>query len=100
MPLCDKCRTKLADKVSYKTARTIKEYRVTNYKGYGELIVPVGSRVANRTACGNDDTYRFWVDFHKVAEQVSGFKNSLLHHDLTYYGLNIPAEYCEPYPGA
>jgi len=86
------------DRVTRKTAKTIKEYRVENYSGYGELIVPVGSKVSNSTACGNDDNYRFWTDFNAVAEKKSGYKNSLLHHDLTYYGLNIPAEYCGPYP--
>lgn len=83
------------DGVKHKTAKTVKKYKI-NYKGY-ELTVPVGSTVSNKTACGNDDNYRFWIDFHKVAEEVSGFKSSLLRHDLTYYGLNIPAEYCEPY---
>ncbi len=85
------------DHVTRKTAKTIKEYRV-NYTGYGEIIVPVGSTVSNSTACGNDDNYRFWTDFHKIAEEISGYKDSLLAHDLSHYGLNIPAEYCEPYP--
>lgn len=96
---CSCCgSTYVKDDVTYKEAKTIKEYTVRNYKGYGLLVVPVGSTVYNKTACGNDDNYHFWKDFHKVAEEVSGFKNSLLHHDLTYSGLNIPAEYCEPYP--
>lgn len=79
-----------------KRAKTIKEYPTKCY-GY-TVTVPVGSTVSNSTACGPDDNYRFWQDFHKVAAEVSGFKDSLLRHDLTYYGLNIPAEYCEPYP--
>lgn len=82
-----------------KESRTIKDYPIKNYRGYGPMVVPAGSTVTNQTACGPNDNYRFWVDFHKVAEKVSGFKNSLLKHDLTYYGLNIPAEYCEPYKG-
>jgi len=83
------------DKV--KRVRTIKDYPVKNYKGYS-FVIPAGSTVTNRTACGPDDNYRFWVNFHKVAEEVTGFKESLLKHDLTYYGINIPAEYCEPWP--
>ncbi len=80
---------------TYKTARTIKEYQV---KCCGwDITVPVGSRVANKTACGNDDAYRFWQDFHKTAEILTGYKNSILAHDLDHYGINIPAEYCEPY---
>lgn len=81
--------------ISYKTAKTIKEYTVL-YNGW-EIVVPVGSKVDNKTACGNDDTYRFWVGWSKQIEKLTGFKNSILAHDLTYYGLNIPAEFCEEY---
>lgn len=82
-------------KVKY--AKTIKEYTVNRYRGYGPIVVPVGSKVTNQTARGPDDNYHFWSDFHAVAEKVSGFKDSLLRHDLTHYGLNIPSEYCEAY---
>lgn len=87
----------------YKTAKTIKDYPVKNYAVGGSKLgyaftVPAGSTVSNRTACGYDDSYRFWQDFHKVAEEVTGYKTNCLTHDLTYHGLNIPAEYCEPYP--
>lgn len=82
--------------VKPKSAKTVKDYPVKAF-GYS-FTVPAGSTVRNVTACGNDDSYRFWVDYQKVAEKASGFKNSLLHHDLMYRGLNIPAEYCEPYP--
>lgn len=89
-------------KISHKTVKTIKPYEVKNYRGQGKyghsFIVPAGSSVSNQTACGNDDDYRYWTDFHKVAEEVTGHKTNTLSHDLTYYGLNIPAEYCEPYP--
>ena len=96
---CPRCGQKTdRDPVSLKTAKTIKEFRAEKCMGYGLVIVPVGSRVSNNTACGNDDSYRFWLDYHKVAEEVSGFKDSMLHHDMKYRGLNIPAEYCEPYP--
>jgi len=46
---------------------------------------------------GYDDNYRFWTDFHKEAKRITGFKDSILKHDLTYYGINVPGEYCEPY---
>jgi hypothetical protein len=78
-----------------KTARTVKEYKVRAF-GYA-LAVPVGSIVSNQTAGGPDDSYRFWQDWRKPVEELTGFPNSILAHDLTYYGLNIPAEYCEPY---
>jgi len=80
----------------YKTAKTIKKY-TTNRYGY-DLVIPKGSTVTNSTACGDDDSYRFWTNFHAEVEQITGFKDSILKHDLTHYGLDIPAEYCEPYP--
>jgi hypothetical protein len=81
-----------------KTAKTTKEYKV-NYKGY-ELTIPLGSTVTNKTAIGHDDNYRFLSqsDCNRIAKEVTGYKTSILFHDLTYYGLNIPAEYCESYP--
>lgn len=82
-------------KTPHKTAKTIKPYSC-KVSGW-EIVVPIGSTVSNRTACGNDDAYRFWADFRKPIEELTGFKNSILHHDLTHYGLNIPAEYCESY---
>jgi len=75
------------------TFATTKEYKV-NFKGY-EIIIPKGSTATNQTACGIDDNYRFWSDFRKIAEKVTGFKHSILAHDLTHYGLNIPKEYFE-----
>lgn len=92
--LCGSEKTR--DYVSFKKAKTIKEY-VTKAFGYSRIVVPVGSIVSNHTACGNDDNYRFWNDWHKVAEEITGFKNSILADDLTYYGLTVPAEFCEPY---
>lgn len=88
---------KTTQKNPVKRAKTTTDYRVENLYGYGPVTVPAGSTVTNKTAVDNDDSYHFWVDFNKVAEEVSGYKDSLLHHDLRYYGLNIPKEYCEPY---
>jgi len=88
-----------------KTSVTIKEYIVENYRNCGKLVVPVGSKVSNHTACGNDDDYRFWTDFaerrvyNDGQSLFSGYKDTCIGHDLTHYGLNIPAEYCEPYEG-
>ena len=75
---------------------TKKDYKIHAY-GY-DFIIPSGSKVTDQTACGADKNYHFWVDYHNQAEQLTGFKNSLLLHDLTYYGLNIPKEYCNSYP--
>lgn len=78
-----------------KTARTIKPYQ-TMFKGW-DITVPAGSIVSNMTANGPDDNYRFWKDWQSTVVRLTGFRNSILAHYLTYYGLNIPEEYCEPY---
>lgn len=81
-----------------KSSRTIKEFRTKYGAGGGlkyDLIVPVGSRVSNKTAIGYDDNYRFLVGF--VTKELVGYDAPMLAHDLTYYGLNVPAEFCEPY---
>lgn len=89
-------------KVSRKQAQTVKEYRITAF-GY-DLVIPAGSIVSNDTACGPDDNYRFWVGYHaEVKKQhgqasILGATPPLLLHDLSYRGINVPAEYCEPYP--
>jgi hypothetical protein len=83
------------NKTPYKTAKVLRSYSV-KYKGY-EITVPAGATVSNKTACGNDDSYRFWQDWRAEAERLTGYKNSILAHDLTHYGLNVPAEFCEEY---
>lgn len=75
---------------THKTARTIKEYTTDKFMDRYTITVPVGSVVWNTTAMGPDDNYRFWSDYHGKVEPIH-------HHDLEYYGLDIPAEYCEPY---
>ena len=82
-------------KTTLKRSVTHTEYRVC-FKGY-DITVPIGSIVSNSTACGPDDTYRFWKDYHAIAEKLTGYKDSTLLWDLDRYGLNIPPEYCEPY---
>lgn len=82
-------------KTTPKTARVVREYRTT-YKGWA-LVVPVGAVVTNRTACGPDDAYRFWQDWGEQVRKLTGFPDSILAHDLRHYGLNVPADHCEPY---
>lgn len=78
-----------------KRSKTHTEYKVKAF-GY-DLTIPAGSIVTNQTACGPDDSYHFWVDWKEQAEHLTGYKNSTLAFDLTHYGINIPAEYCEAY---
>lgn len=78
-----------------KFATTIREYKT---KAFGwDVTVPAGSLICNKTSCGNNDNYRFWDGFEKEIQELTGFANSPLAHDLAHYGLNIPAEYCEPW---
>ena len=81
-----------------RTAKTLRPYAV-EYRGW-KFTIPAGSTVSNSTANGYDNNYRFWTRFEPFIEELTGYKNSMLAHDLTYYGINIPAEYCEPYLGA
>jgi len=77
------------------TSKTIKELKVT-YAGY-EIVVPVGSTVTSMTAMGDDLNYRFWTGYGKQVEEITGSKDSLLAWCLGRVGVDIPAEYCEPY---
>jgi len=82
-------------KMKVKTAKTIKPYNAV-FKDY-VFVVPKGSQVTNLTANGPDDSYHFWDDYKDYVRKLTGTEYSLLAHDLKHYGLNIPAEFCEPY---
>lgn len=87
-------------KTTAKTARTIKDYTTTFYGGsrYGtEITVPAGSTVSNVSAMGADDNYRVWENYTATIKAQLPEMFAALRHDLHYHGLNIPAEYCEPY---
>ena len=86
---------KTANRTTPKTSLTLKPY-FTTFKGY-EITVPAGWPVSNVTACGPDDSYRFAGDPRKLAALVTGQPDSILAHDLTHYGLNLPADVCEPW---
>lgn len=79
----------------YKMAEVIKEYRVQAF-GY-EVVIPKGTIVFNSTALGPDDDYRFPMDCLKIAKLSAGDIYKGLLHDLTHYGINVPAEFCGPW---
>ena len=91
----DRNQIAMNKKDTHKTSKTIEDY-TTQFNGWC-VTIPKGSVVTNKTAMGNDDSYRFLEDWRKVAEEITGCKNSTLAHDLTYYGINVPADLCEPY---
>ena len=71
-----------------------KEDFTTNYKIYGEITVPKGTRVTNQTACGIDKNYHFVNEFAWVKKNYPTIDNILIH-DLIYYGLNVPKEFID-----
>lgn len=73
--------------------RTKKDY-TTNFKHYGQITVPKGTPVTNMTACGIDKNYHFVNSFSWVKSNYPEI-DSILIHDLKYYGLNVPKEYIE-----
>lgn len=66
----------------------------TEFRDYGTITVPAGTRVTNKTAMGIDKNYHFVNEFGWVKANYSQI-DSILIHDLTYYGLNIPKELIE-----
>ena len=81
---------KIRDNVRF--AKTIRDYQVVGFRGEWNFTVPAGSVVSNVTAMGPSANIHYLANPSKFSE-----RNSLLEHDLKYYGLDIPAEYCEPY---
>jgi len=57
----------------------IKDYTI-NYKDYGEITVPKGTKTDNNTATGIDLNHNFIRDYH----------------DVYYYGINVPNDYLTP----
>ena len=74
--------------------KTSKDYS-TNFRDYGNITVPKGTRVTHQTACGIDENYHFVNDFSWVKPHPGGVPQYGLLHDLTYYGLNVPKEFIE-----
>ena len=71
--------------------KTIKPYTIP-FMNYGTITVPAGTRVTNQTAMGKDENYCFVDEFRWVDENYPDI-SSILKHDLTYYGLNVPKDY-------
>ena len=65
-----------------------------NFMGYGEIVVPKGTRVTNQTACGYDEKYNFVDDLRWIKKNYSTIDRILLH-DAYYHGIDIPKEFIE-----
>ena len=71
--------------------KTVKDYTV-NFRGYGKITVPAGTRITHNTACGYDEEYNFVDDLSWIDVNYPHIKFGL-KHDCTYYGINVPSEY-------
>lgn len=76
--------TKLITKV------LINDYTL-NFRDFGVIIVPAGTKTTNRTACGLDDNYNFVDEFAWIDENYPTIAK-ILAHDARFYGINIPCE--------
>jgi hypothetical protein len=63
---------------------TNKEVVISNWRGYGTITVPKGTRVSGRTAMGPTDGSWFFVDQFEFLPEG-------LHHDAQHYGIRIEA---------
>ena len=86
--------------VSYKASRTVKNWRV-KFMGW-HLVIPKGTVVHNRTACGNDDNYYHLAGIPQgiisMEDWWSGDALPLtLVWDIEYHLPPVPKEYCKPY---
>jgi len=62
-----------------------------NFRNYGNITVPKGTRVDHQTALGEDPRYNFVCEFEWINKKYSQI-NNILRHDVEVYGINIPSE--------
>lgn len=72
--------------------KTSKEYTVDNFRGYGSITVPKGTRLTHQTACGIDEKYHFVDDLSFIPGSTA---TNLMKHEAYYYGIDVPKEYVE-----
>ena len=71
----------------------IKDYTVEDFRGYGKVTVPKGTKTTHRTACGIDEKYNFVDEFGWIEPYEDGLKKYGLIMDMKSYGLNVPKEF-------
>ncbi len=71
---------------------TKEDYNV-NYRDYGNITVPKGTRLTNRTAMGIDPNYNFVDGISWIPPHENGTLQYGLIHDVIHYGINVPKEY-------
>ena len=73
----------------------LKKAYTVNFREYGLITVPKGTKTTNQTAMGLDLDYNFVNEFEWVEPHDNGIKQYGLLMDLKNYGLNVPKEYLE-----
>lgn len=72
--------------------KTKREIVLADWRGYGPLTIPAGTRVSEKLASGPQDSVRqrFVENFAKLFPP-----NSVQLHDATYYGIRVNENDCE-----
>lgn len=73
--------------------KTNKDYTV-NFKTFGEITVPAGTRLTHKTASGIDARYNFVDEFDWIDNKYPKIANTL-RMDAINYGIDVPKEFVE-----
>lgn len=68
---------------------TTKQDVTINFRNYGEITVPKGTKLTHFTACGYDPKYHFVAEFGWIKENYSDIA-AILIMDAANYGIDIP----------
>ena len=60
---------------------------IQDFRNYGLITIPKGTRVSHETALGIDKNYHFVDEFDWIEEKTSFF-----YQDAVHYGININSE--------
>lgn len=71
--------------------KVLKENVTLDFRNFGEITVPIGTKVNHQTALGEDPTYNFVCEFDWTDEKYPEISN-ILKQDAESYGLNIPKD--------
>ena len=73
--------------------RTKQEVTI-NFREYGEITIPKGTKLTHQTTCGVDENYNFVNEFEWIDRNYESVA-SILKHDAVHYGIDIPIEFVE-----
>jgi len=65
-----------------------------NFRGYGDIVIPKGTRLTNQTACGIDKSIHFVNEYGWIKTNYPELRYLLLH-DAVHYGIDIPKEFVQ-----